>query len=241
MAQNRSADGLKRSHGLLVFGVLLTCKPLTNPTLNAHHPPPQWSFRNSVGLSVLVRRENHCLQVDGIVWHCSEGPIRYVVSHWDPEHIPRSPPQNIECKNAPPTRSSLFAAWRAVPDCPREFLRGVILSQNHEGWDSNANARIIWLQDQQLLILGDATRAHLKQFFGKFRKLKMDWVILAHQGNSRSLIQEVLSEARPRRGLLVNGRGRNRKSRLHSKTRAQAIQAKVPLLNTEDWGTLHFH
>lgn len=224
---------------IVVFCLILLSGKETEKFLDAELLTPLgWKFHSKAGLQTFFIFETGCIQVDGDQSHCPQGPTEYVVTHWDPEHIPLRPPPHVAClhsQKSPPLR---FHAWKKLIRCFKnpEFA---ILAEGTEDWDSNMESRIIYFRRDRVLLLGDAPVKKILSHRKLFQRLHLDWIVLPQQGKNGSLNQEVFKHLRPRRGFLVNSKDRKGKSRLHKKTKA-LFSKRALLIDSSDWGNLVF-
>ena len=225
---------------LLVIYLLLLPQQLTPDHLESF-----LRFANEPGLSVTYVWQDKCFQIDGrIPRHCRHKKTYYFVSHWDREHVPRSPPRNVYCKDSPKVIAR-FKKWDTIRDCPLSTEIQVI-DHGQETMDSNDASRVFYFPRLGVLVLGDThyrSQTRLREALAKKNLLpSLKWIILAQQGN-RNAVNENFHRFFPGIwGGLVNSRTLRgiKKSRLHPRTRKVFSDGRKVLLDSKDWGNLIF-
>jgi|GEM_PF-6675481 len=197
-----------------------------------------WTFYSRPGLQTFFVFEKACLQVDGDRAACPHKTTEYLVTHWDPEHIPLHPPAHVSCLHSHKPSPLRFHAWSRLRKCSENHEFSV-LAEGTEDWDSNMASRIIYFHRDRVLLFGDAPAEKILSHRKLYPALQVDWIVLPQQGKNGSLNSEVLKYLKPRRGFLVNSKDRKGKNRLHEKTKA-LFNKRALLIDSSDWGNLVF-
>lgn len=174
---------------------------------------------------------------------CRERDNRFAFSHWDWDHIsfagrvnkylPRS------CMDFPPQGGASARKQRALAG-----LRGCNSTPTYASWiDSrarteNEKSRVFYWRG--ILIPGDST-SHEERYWSErlagVREARL--LILGHHGSRTSTSRLLLTRV-PHLLVAIASARRAKYGHPHSHVRANLRAFRVPLLTTEDWGTLVF-
>jgi competence protein ComEC len=101
---------------------------------------------------------------------------------------------------------------------------------------ANASSRVIWWRG--VLLPGDSSRDQEKFWVHAIKNLsRTRFLILGHHGSATSTGQELLHKLKNVRMAIASARFK-RYGHPHSRVRADLSRARIPLLRTEDWGTI---
>jgi competence protein ComEC len=174
---------------------------------------------------------------------CRSGNNYVSLSHWDWDHISfisraRNFLPNI-CLLVPPSgRPSPRKAemLRGLSSCHRRA--DFIYWTPELGRTANANSRVFW--NRSLLIPGDSPRAQEKIWIHKLPAQALTTtriLILGHHGSRTSTSLELLRSLPQVKQAIASSRYR-RYRHPHKEVERELREFKVPLLTTENWGTI---
>ncbi len=173
---------------------------------------------------------------------CRKRPNRVSLSHWDVDHISfvskaRMNLPDICLLNRP-----------EGPGSPHKERTLAPLSRCHqlspfEQWSDplgkTANGKswvVLW---NGILAPGDSPRIEEKKWIPYFRGFpSVRFLILGHHGSRTSTSKELL-ESLPKLQLAISSARVRRYGHPHSEVVRELSEAHVPLLRTEEWGTIH--
>lgn len=186
---------------------------------------------------------------------CREKLNKVYLSHWDWDHVGlvakfRSKASRIclaarplgpasihkeqlldgieKCPNADEQVTGLFKQ----PLSDFKFLKKSKKSANHL-------SSVFWLKFAKILIPGDSTTDEEKVWSHEI-PTGTRGLILGHHGSQSSTSKELLRQL-PELAWAVSSARFSRYGHPHKKVVMLLAQKKIPLLRTEDWGTLHFY
>lgn len=165
-----------------------------------------------------------------------------VFSHWDLDHVGFAGlvsgrlPGTCLSKGPPgttsPRKRNLLSKLSPCAESPPSTSW---LDASAKG--PNAMSRVSLMSN--VLIPGDAPRATERRFLGVLKGLSdARWLILGHHGSRTSTSDELLRATPHLRGAIASAR-RARYGHPHAQTLRRLTEAHVPVLVTEDWGTVH--
>jgi competence protein ComEC len=173
---------------------------------------------------------------------CRARDNRISLSHWDTDHIgfagkARSQLPNLCLINAPVGRASPHkeALIYSLPRCAGHspFTQWSDLSgktANDKSWV------VLW---HRVLLPGDSTRTEEKKWMHHMPGLEAARIfVLGHHGSRTSTSQELLNSLKNIRVAIASARFR-RYGHPHAEVVRELFRAHVPLLRTEEWGTIH--
>jgi competence protein ComEC len=174
---------------------------------------------------------------------CREKENRVSLSHWDSDHLvflgpSRSHLPNLCLLNRPEGRGSprKEALLDAVPVCGARspFAQWSAPA----GRSANDKSRVVlW---RGVLAPGDSTRAEEKKWLHELPGLESTrLLILGHHGSRTSTSTALLRRLKNLRVAIASAR-RRRYGHPHAEVVNELIEARVPLLRTEEWGAIHF-
>ncbi len=208
--------------------------------------------------------ENECLHFDvggefdlskKVARLCGEKFNKIFLSHWDWDHIGLVGKFRVKTQHfciaarpkgsASPHKERLLAGilscldsetrvaslFQQPMDDPR-FLKKSEHSANHL-------SSVFWLKPASFLIPGDST-ADEENFWKKEVPASTKGLVLGHHG-SRSSTSLALLDKLPELQWAVSSARFSRYGHPHAEVVKRLAQKKIPLLRTEDWGTLHFY
>ena len=195
----------------LIFLLLM----ITSQKVTLEQTHSLFILQNKPGLSATLLSGEYCFQFDGKIPEiCKTKKIQYFVSHWDREHVTKSPPKSIFCA-VTPSISKEYENWNKIKPCPHSNEITVLNTDNFFG-DKDKNSRVFYLNGSQILILGDL---HLSESVSIKMKLNLllkkkdhiKWVVLPQQGKSKKSDLIFIDKLNPKIGFLVNSTTRIRK------------------------------
>lgn len=164
------------------------------------------------------------------------------LSHWDMDHLDfvggaRSQLPNLCLLNAPlgrssPRKESLLAG---IPTCP--FKSPYVQWSNPAGKTANAKSWVVlW---RGVLAPGDSPRDQEQHWIGQLEGLSATRIlILGHHGSRTSTSRGLLSSL-PHLQVAIASSRFKRYHHPHAEVVHELLNAHVPLLRTEEWGTIH--
>jgi competence protein ComEC len=195
---------------------------------------------------------------DGVCWHidmggefapwseiratCRHSPNRVSLSHWDMDHIVFAPGARTQLPdvcllNAPLGRASprKEAMILSIPKC--------IESSPFEQWSDplgkTANEKswvVLW---QSVLAPGDSPRIEERKWLRHLTGLdRVRFFVLGHHGSRTSTSPALIHALSSVRFAISSARFR-RYGHPHAQVVRDLRHARVPLLRTEEWGTIH--
>ncbi|MGZ3722105.1 MAG: ComEC/Rec2 family competence protein [Bdellovibrionales bacterium] len=232
------------------FGIF--CLAFLLGTLGANDLPPELIVWNvGQGQWATIIDENICWHIDmggefapwaQIRGRCRRLENRISLSHWDMDHIvfassSRNQLPNLCLVNAPEGRSSPHkeAMILSIPKCraPSPFEQWsdpLGRTANDKSWV------ILW---KGVLAPGDSTRTEEKKWLRHIKGLSsVRFFILGHHGSRTSTSVPLLNSLTNLRFAISSARFR-RYGHPHQEVVRELIQARIPLLRTEEWGTIH--
>jgi competence protein ComEC len=209
-------------------------------------------------------KENECWHFDvggekdasrGVESFCSKKLNRIFLSHWDWDHVgllARLKKTGLKlCLAAAPQgptsdrKKMLIHDLRSCPAVPVENYADKVVKLFSPSQKSlkrpiggNHLSQVFWLSELNILIPGDSTTTEEKIWKGKI-PISTRGLILGHHGSRSSTSNEVL-ENLPHLRWAVSSARKSRYGHPHSEVIERLAKRKIPLLRTEDWGTLHF-
>jgi len=194
----------------------------------------------------------------GICWHidaggehapwksirqtCGDKQNRFSFSHWDWDHVSFAARalKNLShsCLSlAPQGKSSRrkMALMEKMSPCPS---RPPFQSwQDRRARNSNDLSRIfLW---RQVLLPGDSSKKEERLWLESFAGLsRVHWLLLGHHGSRTSTSEQLLYRLPALRGAIASARWQ-KYGHPHAEVRAALLRHRIPLLSTEEWGSLH--
>jgi competence protein ComEC len=175
--------------------------------------------------------------------HCRQRDNRVSLSHWDMDHIvfvggARSQLPNLCLINAPlgpssPRKESLILT---IPKCA--VASPYQQWSNPEGRTANAKSWVVlW---RGVLAPGDSPRDQEKKWIRQMSDLASTrFFILGHHGSRTSTSKDLLAKI-PHALMAVASSRFRRYGHPHAEVVRELDRARIPLLRTEEWGTIHF-
>lgn len=172
-----------------------------------------------------------------VLKYCLGRKHQIYISHLDYDHI-RFVPQFIQrqpttCINYPhpwPHRWRTFTPCQTKPD----FI--LSLFQGRPSKNRNSLSQV-YLVHQQILLPGDSTFREEKIWLQKMpRKIKL--VVLGHHGSKTSTSKHFFKYVHPK-WTVVSAR-KKKYGHPHPSVLQRTLKNKIPCLETEDWGHIHF-
>lgn len=177
------------------------------------------------------------------------------LSHWDMDHINFSPSLNrllhLCLKNLPngehtQRKSEMLSK---IPDCksvqqfknkiptniPTSELKTYI-PESKKKMSANDSSQVVLIRNS-VLVSGDSTIKFEKIWSQRLRNARV--FVLGHHGSRTSNSDEVFKSLR-RPAMAVASARKRKYGHPHKEVLQRARQNLVPILNTEDWGSLHF-
>lgn len=213
---------------------------------------------------ILPGPENECRHFDiggdldqssKVAKRCRGLKNRFFLSHWDWDHIgllPKYLPQISDaCLQKGPVgeanerKTKLLAR---LPQCEAvrspwwlELFRAPLEEPQFRNLSRKTNnhlSHVFWLKTKKILIPGDSTTIEEK-IWSKVTPRSTKGLILGHHG-SRTSTSDLLLAQLPELKWAVSSARFSRYGHPHQDIVQRLKKNKVPLLKTEDWGTLHF-
>ncbi len=186
---------------------------------------------------------------------CRRKLNRVFLSHWDWDHIGllrKMTARNLKiCLVATPlgeASESKRRLLREISFCDPETaakaatnvreLFSIPNLSSPRTLKSNQLSRVFWLKEISVLIPGDSTTQEEKTW-GPNIPATTRGLVLGHHG-SRTSTSELILEKLPQLRWAVSSARRSRYGHPHPEVVERLAKRKIPLLRTEDWGTLHF-
>lgn len=224
---------------------------LIGASLSFDSPPELIVWNVGQGQWVTVIENDVCWHLDmggefapwrEIRERCRHSANRVSLSHWDMDHIvfaPRARSQlpDLCLENAPLGHSNprKEAMILKIPKCKETppYLTWAdpnAKSANQKSWV------VLW---RQLLVPGDSPRDEEKRWIHYFTGLEnVRILVLGHHGSRTSTSQNLLAKVPALRVAIASARFR-RYRHPHAEVVRALAQRKIPLLRTEEWGTIH--
>jgi competence protein ComEC len=253
----------------LKYQLLLMSLPIfiafSSKTLSPESPPrAEWIVWNvGQGLWTTWVSGNECWHFDmggeykilpRVFAKCQNSLNRIYLSHWDFDHIgflkevkkkswalclaqePGGKPtpakfKLIEGLKACPNQASVKLLW----DSPHKDQALKISLKNRS---NNHDSHVFEIKPAQVLVTGDSTVDEEKIWSTKVSP-QIRGLVLGHHGSRTSSSDELLSRLPQLRWAVASQRFA-RYGHPHQEVVARLRKRKIPLLRTEDWGTLHF-
>lgn len=177
-----------------------------------------------------------------IMQRCRRRPNRISLSHWDMDHIGflraarRHLPQLCLIHRPEGVASAAkMAMLEPVPTCLQESPFADWSNPN--GKTANAKSWVVlW---RQVLAPGDSPRDQEKKWIHKIVGLSDTRIlILGHHGSQTSTSRELLHHL-PQLKMAISSARYRRYRHPHSEVIRELEELKIPLLRTEEWGSIH--
>jgi competence protein ComEC len=178
---------------------------------------------------------------------CQGKPNLIHLSHWDWDHISfavsYARQSNSACLIAKPLGTSSPHKEKFLDSlqiCKPELLKGIYqpLFEGREGKTSNDGSSVIFSKKFHVLVPGDSTAA-MEKLWAAESPARTTGLVLGHHG-SRTSTSAYLMDHLPRLEWAVSSARERRYGHPHARVRALLRERHVPLIRTEDWGSLHF-
>lgn len=189
---------------------------------------------------------------------CNEKLNKVFLSHWDWDHIgllkklkAKSPQICLASRPRGPTTPHKERLLDEILPCEMKhsmtenvaslfkpsindkmFLKNSKTSANHL-------SSVFWLKSEKILIPGDSTIEEEKQWTHEV-SASTRGLVLGHHGSASSTSSMLLDHL-PHLVWAVSSARFSRYGHPHKQVANRLAQKKIPLLRTEDWGTLHFY
>lgn len=233
----------------LFFSLVMLSTPL------ADERPNQIIIWNvGQGQWVTVARSNLCVHFDlggefapwkSITELCRRRQNALLISHWDWDHVSFAPRLSRilpnHCLALRPLGPASLKKTRAVDSmakCELPNLPFTVWSPKR-GRDSNSLSHVVLWWD--ILIPGDSGRTEETLWVRELKNLeRVKLLILGHHGSRTSTSSELLFRLPQLKQAVASSR-KARYGHPHPEVLRALEERKIPLLSTEDWGTLHFY
>jgi competence protein ComEC len=178
---------------------------------------------------------------------CQWKENRIYLSHWDWDHMSFTGPFHRAfpnaCMSLPPdgtTSPRKLKLVQAFAPCKTEAAEGEVrlLYQGEVTKNSNDSSHVLLVKDQ-FLIPGDSTLKQEKTWAFESFLPHAKWLLLGHHG-SRTSTSETLLARSPGLKVAVASARYQKYGHPHAETIARLRRHHVPLLRTEDWGSIWF-
>lgn len=221
-------------------------------TIATEHTPELIVWNVGQGQWVTLMDTNFCWHFDtggehapwaAIMRSCRETENRIAYSHWDWDHLSfvrglaNHLPNN--CLLLGPVGHSSKrkeAALAGLSQCsgPVPYAAWV----DEKGRTSNDKSRVVWWRG--ILIPGDSTSKEEKFWVGALKEISDTRIlILGHHGSAGSTSKILLNHL-PRVTAAVASSRFRKYGHPHARVVRDLNRSGIPLLRTEDWGSLHF-
>jgi competence protein ComEC len=185
---------------------------------------------------------------------CAQKLNRIFLSHWDWDHVGlvrqlKKRQLDLCLAVAPIGEASLSkkALIEGLPACSRPAIEVKSLFRppledrafmKKAKRTANHLSAVFWLQGPGILIPGDSTTDEEKFWQNQVPSLTRG-LVLGHHGSRTSSSEGLLSRLQGLQWAVSSAR-KSRYGHPHAEIVTRLVQKKIPLLRTEDWGTLHF-
>lgn len=185
---------------------------------------------------------------------CQSSLNRIYLSHWDIDHISylkqaKKMPWRLCLAQAPggkPTTKKLdlidgiepcpkTAGVRMLWDSPQ---KDPSLKMHLKNRSNNHDSHVFEIAAPRILVTGDST-VDEENFWAARSSSQIQGLVLGHHG-SRTSTSAFLLQQLPQLKWAVASQRRSRYGHPHPEVITRLQKRKIPLLRTEDWGTLHF-
>ena len=186
---------------------------------------------------------------------CADKLNRIYLSHWDWDHIGLlgrfKGKANRICLASPPVgtttakKQNLLAGIQPCSTSDRAVFKiysaspSFLSTKNNKEPAANHLSSVFWLHPNKWLLPGDSTIKEEKHWKTEV-PAGTKYLLLGHHGSSTSTSPELLGKLPQVIGAISSAR-KSRYGHPHKVTIERLAQKKIPLLRTEDWGTLHFY
>lgn len=179
--------------------------------------------------------------------HCAGKQNIIYLSHWDWDHIgliQKFKKLRLQTCLAllplGPAKASKQKLIKSLPECKKiEFSNVHKMNQLFfKRPTSNALSHVLIHKASQILIPGDSTTTQEKSWARKVPK-NTHGLILGHHGSRTSTSQFLLAQL-PRLKWAVSSARKDRYGHPHVEVLNRLAKRKIPILQTEEWGNIHF-
>lgn len=211
------------------------------------------------GQWVTFKEQHECLHYDmggefsrvpfQVMKFCSKVQNKIYFSHWDSDHISFanqfanliSQTCIAAMPGGPPPSDSKFANLDKLQKCISPHIASLIwqplISLREKKMTSNDHSKIYLYKT--ILIPGDSPKKQEKKWSSLVSNRKITGLILGHHG-SRSSTSEYLLKSLSHLQWVVASARFNRYGHPHPEVIARLQKRKIPILKTEEWGSLFF-
>lgn len=189
-----------------------------------------------------------------IAQNCRQRQNRVFLSHWDMDHIgfvksarrhfisiclavePGGQPSPsklamISGFSPCPSQSFVQTLWSATAGDPQ-------LRKGQKNRSNNHDSHVFLLAQKRILVPGDSTKDEEKIWSHRLGKT-VEGLVLGHHGSHSSTSDELIAHL-PKLRWSVASQRQKRYGHPHRQVIELLRKAKIPLLRTEDWGSIHF-
>ena len=180
-----------------------------------------------------------------VALRCREKNNQVFLSHWDQDHVGlikkyRKLVPDVCLFNYPLGKPSAgkLRLVQGIPLCPQLPVAAKRVFAGREGKGSNDTCQVFTILNNKILIPGDSTKQEEK-IWAPDLSPAISGLVLGHHG-SRSSSSELLLQHLPHLRWAVASARKIRYGHPHPEVVARLREHHIPLLKTEDWGSLHF-
>lgn len=173
---------------------------------------------------------------------CRSRANRISLSHWDSDHInfitaARAQLPNLCLVNRPAGQGSARKEdmLHAIPECSGSSPFSQWVDKN--GKSANSKSWVVsW---RGILAPGDSPRSEEKKWVPQLAGLAQTKVLILGHHGSRTSTSELLLNSLPKVRMAIASQRRRRYGHPHSDVVRALFQHHIPLLLTEEWGSIH--
>lgn len=184
-------------------------------------------------------------QLEKIRAQCAKKKNRLYLTHTDLDHINGIPRAQWALKNwclATPVSSFVRgrkAHWlRSLSPCAPQTQE--LVTEIYAGDPQKRNHGRVFVVDRKILVTGDAPASLEKLFAHRLRPWPILFLLTGHHGSRTSTSVHLLKNLKQVRLAIASAR-KSKYGHPHPQTRARLIKAHIPLLTTEEAGTIIVH
>ncbi|GIL16558.1 MAG: hypothetical protein BroJett040_03090 [Oligoflexia bacterium] len=223
-------------------------------TTNNHDQAELVIWNVGQGQWVTLRTETECLHLDmggdknmtrNVSAFCKNRNNRIWLSHWDYDHmsfVKKYSLHNNSCLESlsgPPPTEFKKRQIEHIPLCstPTLLVRQIFSDALSHG---NAQSQVAYIRLFQVLAPGDSTQKQEIKWANSATVANTKGLILGHHGSRTSTSDYFLSKMSQLRWAIASAK-QSKYGHPHREVLNRLKKKKIPVLRTEDWGSIHFH